>query len=529
MRLNPAPAAAVLIHLALWLPATAEEARTRVELSLEEAVRQALVNNLDLEIERVKPRIAGERITEARAEFHPYLDYSLSYSRQNRFLNSTLERQAADGIVRETRILPEAAVEGKLSSGAGYKLSATASTVETDNPLRLFDLSYQPQIALSFQQPLLKGFGRSYNLVRLRQAEHLERQAALEVKAAMLEVIRDVETRYWLLAYAQQHLEISQGSLETAENLVERLTRMRQAGMATDLDVSQARLAGEERRAGLARAEADLKIARLRLRVVVDPDLPPETEVVALETPLDEGPPDGLQEKIDRALGARPEIEYQESVIESMSLEEMQARSNARWKLDGYGSASYSSLGGKNLNPSLTDPLGGIIQPSPLPPQPLPSHLEEIAERDSLGSSFQGGNKSWTLGFNLQIPLGSRSSLAQLAPKRLRRTQEEIKLERVRQQIRTELETAFHNMTAEWSRLNSAREAVRLAQLQVNAEERNLEVGINTVWDVIQAQDRLAKALDSEGRALALYAGARSRMQAAQALSFQIYRLVVRQ
>jgi outer membrane protein TolC len=82
-------------------------------------------------------------------------------------------------------------------------------------------------------------------------------------------------------------------------------------------------------------------------------------------------------------------------------------------------------------------------------------------------------------------------------------------------------------MDAEWSRLNSAREAVRLAQLQLNAEERNLEVGLNTVWDVIEAQDRLAEALDAEGKSMALYAAARSRLQADQARSFEVYKLVV--
>jgi outer membrane protein TolC len=204
-----------------------------------------------------------------------------------------------------------------------------------------------------------------------------------------------------------------------------------------------------------------------------------------------------------------------------MALDEKMARSNARWELNTYGSATYASLGGKDLNPTLSNPFN-----QPVPPQ-LPDHLLDIQERDSLGSSFEDGNQSWTLGLNLEIPLGSRSSLAEVVPKRLKRTQEEIRLQRVRQQIRTDIETAFHNMTAEWSRLNSAREAVRLAQLQLNAEGRNLEVGINTVWDVIEAQDRLAAALDAEGRALAFYATARTGLQAAQAESFEVHRLVV--
>ncbi len=497
--------------------ARAEESELR--LSVEEAVHLALEHDLDLEIERINPPIATERMAEARSEFHPFLDYDLSYSRQNRFLNNILELAANDGVVSETRVSPEAAIKGKLTSGTGYSLAASLSTLESDNPLRLFDSSWIPSVSLGFTQPLLRGFGRSVNLVRIRQAEQVERQAELQLKARMLDVIRETEMKYWLLAYAQQHQEISAGNLNVAEDLIQRVTRMRDAGMATDLDVSKALLAAEDRRADLARASADLKIAQVRLRSGLDPELPVTTSVVALETPRDEGPPEGLQAMLDRALDARPEIEYQEAVIESLALEERAARSNSRWKLDATGSTSYSSLGGEDHNPRIDDPLFQVLFPGGIP--------AEIEDRDDPISAFEGGNYSWTLGLSLEIPLGSRISLAQLVPTRLRRTQEELRLERVRQEIRVQLETSFHNMDAEWSRLNSAREAVRLAQLQLNAESRNLEVGLNTVWDVIEAQDRLAEALDSEGRSMALYATARSRLQADQARSFEVYGLVV--
>ncbi len=515
MRINALITAALLALAALSMgaapAATAEGSELR--LSVEEAVRLALEHDLDLEIERINPPIAAERMTEARSEFHPFLDYDLSYSRQHRFLNNVLEVAAEDGIVSETRVMPEAALKGKLTSGTTYSLAASLSTIESDNPLRLFDSSWIPSVSLGFTQSLLRGFGRSVNLVRVRQAEQVERQAELQLKAKMLDVIRETEMRYWLLAYAQQHQEISAGNLKVAEDLIQRVTRMREAGMATDLDVSKALLAAEDRRADMARASADLKIAQVRLRSGLDPELPVTTSVVALETPRDEGPPEGLQAMLNRALEARPEIEYQEAVIEGLALEEKAARSNSRWRLDATGSTSYSSLGGDGLGPS------PLLQLGNLPP--------DIEDRDDALSSFKDGNYSWTLGLSLEIPLGSRVSLAELVPTRLRRTQEELRLERVRQEIRLQLETSFHNMDAEWSRLNSAREAVRLAQLQLNAESRNLEVGLNTVWDVIQAQDRLAEALDSEGKSMALYATARARLTADQARSFEVYDLVV--
>lgn len=511
--------------LVLLPPAAGFAADTELKLSVEEAVRTALEKNLDLEIEKVSPPIASDQIVQARSEFHPLFDYNLTYARQTRYLNNLLELRAANGLVRETRVTPEAELKGLLTSGTDYKLSAGLMTLKSDNPLRLFDVSYAPTVGIGFTQHLLRGFGRSVNLVKVRQAEQVEKQALLQVKAKMLDVIQDVETKYWILTYAQQHLDIAKDNLKVGEELIDRLKRMREAGISTDLDVSKASLAAEERRADVARAEADLKIAQARLRSTMDPDLPVTTKVIALETPQDEGPPKDLQKMIDRAMEARPEVEYEESVIENLSLQEKEARSNARWKLDATGGATYAGLGGKDVNPNLDPNVLFPMFPNLAPNlRPLPGGLED---RSGPLSSFRNGNYSWSLGLSLEIPLGNRVSLAQVLPTRLKKTQEELRLEQVKQQIQLDLEVAFHNMDAEWSQLNSAREAVRLAQLQVNAEERNLEVGLNTVWDVVEAQDRLATALDAEGKSMALYAGSRSRLHAEQAESFEDYNLVV--
>ena len=88
--------------------------------------------------------------------------------------------------------------------------------------------------------------------------------------------------------------------------------------------------------------------------------------------------------------------------------------------------------------------------------RPLPGGLED---RSDPLSSFRNGNYSWSLGLSLEIPLGDRVSLAQVLPTRLKKTQEELRLQQVKQQIQLDLEVAFHNMDAEWSQLNSAREA----------------------------------------------------------------------
>jgi outer membrane protein TolC len=362
--------------------------------------------------------------------------------------------------------------------------------------------------SLTLTQPLLRGFGPAVNKVRINQAVKGELQAVLGVQAKMLGVIRDVETLYWELAYGQKHAEVAQNNLATAEDLIRRLERLKTAGLATALDVSQAEVAAEVRRADLVRAGADLLNSQSQFRALIDPDLPVGTRVVALENPPEEPAPVDLQEKIDRAVVRRPEMRLQQSIIETVELEERQAKNNRLWTLDASAGLTYGGLAGKDVGPGVFGPLPGGLD-----------------DRNSFDDAVRDSVPSWAVGLKLEIPLGNRVALAGLESSRLKLHQEEMRLALIRSQITVEVETSFQEMVAMRSALDSARQAVDLAGKQLEAETRNLDAGRSTARRVLEAQDNLAGARNFELRTLSTFAAARTRLLAAQALSFEIYRM----
>ena len=189
-------------------------------------------------------------------------------------------------------------------------------------------------------------------------------------------------------------------------------------------------------------------------------------------------------------------------------MEERLARSNSLWRLDAQAGASFNGLAGKEVGPLIVSP--------------LPAGLDE---RDDYWEAFDDGNMSWAVGLSLEIPLGNRSALAELEPTRLRLRQEEIRLSLIKAQIGVELQVAFQDMTAEWMRLTAAHEAVEIARRQLDAEERSMGAGLTTVSRVLDAQDDLARAQDTETLALVSYASARARLVAAQGAGLETYRL----
>jgi outer membrane protein TolC len=483
-------------------------------LSLREAVELALEQNLALSIERVNPQIAEKKITEASGAFDPVISLSTSLSRLERPVNSALEQIAEDGVLLQQSFIPEASIGGKLYTGTRYSLSLASALLLTNNPQRLYDRSFQPVLSFGLAQPLLRDFGTGPNLARVRQAGMNEEKSRFALQGGMLKVVLQVETAYGVLFFGQENVKVVTGSLALAEDLVKQVIRMKEAGLATALDVLEAKSAVQARRAALARARADVLKAQAELHFLVDPKLAITGQLLATESPMDKGPPRDLQEKVDRGTARRPEISEQQSLIESLRFEDLLAENKTRWQLDLVGNVSFTGLSGRREGPFI---------------QSLPARLEG---RDTFGEAFNDyftrKSMTWSVGLQLKLPLWNREASARLDEARLRLRQEELRLSLIRKQIAVEVEGAFWDLTAEHARLVAAREAAALAREKLAVAERDLAAGRTTVRKVLEAQNHLAVAEGRDIEALVLYGSARSRLEAAQGLSLDTYGVGVR-
>lgn len=485
-------------------------------LGLREAIRLALEQNLDLKIERYEPLVARELTRQSSGEFDPVLKLSGIWSRSEVLINSALEQQAESGLIVDQRFTPDTSLVGKLITGTQYGVSLVAPTVTTNDPNRIFDQFYRPVLNFTLAQPLLRDFGFEVNLVRFKQAERSELIASMGVEAKMLAVMRDVETSYGTLFLTQEHVRVAESSLGLAVDLVERLRRLFSVGRATGLDVRQAETAVEARRSDLKRAEADLVNARAQLQLLISPHPTRAPRLVATEAPPEDGAPDGLEARIARALARRPELRRQELVIENLRSEELLAKNNTLPRLDVLGGIGWNGLGGNGVGPNIRGTLPSRIQ-----------------GKDNYTSAFDdflspNGNVSWSLGLRLQMPLGNSDAIGKLEQARLRRDQERLRLTLLRNQISVDVQTAFADMTAAWAQVAATDENVRLAREQLEAQERQLRAGLATVRQVLEAQDAVAQAEDKRLQALVLYNAAGSRLAAAEAATFETYRLVIR-
>jgi len=257
----------------------------RVELSLGEAVRIALENNLALRHAQERTREARAMSVVARSELLPEIS---GYVAQRRNQRST----AAIGIPEEFSInAPAADVEDitvlEIESGDTFLNSVFDSRVRASSPV--FDVQ---------------------SLRKWRSARANERLTAEQVGLTEQEVVADTATTYYQLVRDTAGVRLLREKVELNRLQLNLLRDRLQSGLSTELDVAAAAAQLSETRAALQAAESAAYGAALALTQVLG--IASTTEIVATDplAAVDTALP-SLEEAVALALGQRPELRVQ--------------------------------------------------------------------------------------------------------------------------------------------------------------------------------------------------------------------------
>jgi outer membrane protein TolC len=109
----------------------------------------------------------------------------------------------------------------------------------------------------------------------------------------------------------------------------------------------------------------------------------------------------------------------------------------------------------------------------------------------------------------LNVPIRNRAAQAQVINDELTLRQQEIGLQRLENQVRVDVQNAIIGVTQTRAQYASASRARILQAQTLDAEQKKLEAGASTVYNVISDQQALAAAEYSEVQASAAYAKAK--------------------
>jgi outer membrane protein TolC len=167
--------------------------------------------------------------------------------------------------------------------------------------------------------------------------------------------------------------------------------------------------------------------------------------------------------------------------------------------------------------------------PNPLPPEqfPQPYMVERIVVPgsaseyegdylDAIDNMMEGDNLSWSAGLTFNVPIGNRAAESDRERTLLNYEKQLSDLKNQERQTFMNLISLIYDLEAAHRSFLAAREARRLQEQNLATEERKYSLGLNTSYEVLQADDSFEEARSSEIGALIEYTKTVGRMDRAR-------------
>ncbi len=458
--------------LVLAVAAAADQPPATRALTLRECLERALAQNLDVQIERLNPRIESWNIVGQQGVFDPAFTGSARYRDATESLNP--ERQTALGVssLEAQQLRFDTGLNGLLPTGTRYSLAAFDTR---DSGTLSSNFTFTGTAAITLTQPLLQDFGLGANTAQIRIARQ-NRQIAEETLAQqVINTISDVENAYYELVFAIEDHKAKIEDWNRAKALLAENRKRVELGVLSPLDITQAEAGVAEREEAVILTERAIKDQENALKRLIAQDVQEfrGTTLVPVDAPPVQMIELDAARSIATALETRPDFRQSQHEVERQGIL-VKFNRNQLWpQIDLEGSYGYNGIGGS---------FGQLT--------------------DSVGS---GGAPAWSVGVVVTVPLGNRQARDNFHSARLTQDQLLLSLKRLEQDIIVEVDNAVGRVETNLKRVEATAAARRLAEESLRAEEEKLRAGTSTSFLVLQAQAQLAAARSAEIRARADY------------------------
>ncbi len=462
---------------------SAQTSQAMLKLTLDDAVRIALQQNLDLDSEAMSTQIARFSAYGSWGAFDPMVRIDATASEAE----SQGQSQLAGGtVVKRDSLGFNGSLELPLRTGGALSLTLDHANDKTNNSFALFDVATSESITLSLSQPLLKGAWSRYATTTQREEEvryEVQIEHEREVRHLMM---RDVIRGYWDLVSAREQLSVRELAVERAQTQLKQSQRRLELGAGTEVDVLQAETTLAQQEELRLNARFVLRQAEDTLRRMIFQRTGGEIETFLDDWDLPIEPLTPLPSVSDRTLNwreslrtaieNRPEIAQRRLDIDVAEVRLQNARSNRLPQLDLNLS---SSSGGYDTDPS-------------------------EAFDTALGWDFPTNSAS----LNFSMPILNRSAKYGERSARVAVRQARIAFDRQQLDVLAEVRAAVRDLEYRAEALLAAIKSAALATRQLEAEQVRLDIGLSTTFQVLQFQETLAEARSTEVDARAAYAKA---------------------
>jgi len=452
----------------------------KVSLSLEEAIRLSVANNLTVQFAKLNPKIAEAQIGQAEAIFEALFFTDVSWGKTDtpRPLLTTPPPPSGDQKIDSFEMTT--GIRKTFEPGTVVEVFMDNNRLAENPTLLSIPSYYSTSVGVTVTQPILRGFGSDINTAEIQLAESAQKAQVEALRQTLLQTVSQVETAYWNLVVAHQLVMIQKRLLERTRFDAERLKK-REGFDVSPVEITEAYSLVELRRADFIRARANIRQASDQLKTLIRS---PEFTVAGEEliVPSDVAAEDAIEysllDAVSTALQNRPEINQS---LESINSAEIQLRVAENLKLPEL------NLGGTIRYNGAGDDVG--------------DSYDQLTDADYI---------DYLLSAQLEVPLGNLEAESLFEQRQLERQQSMVDYQDVAQTVVLEVKNAMRELRASYELIGATRAARRAAadQLRAIAEQEKAGVALTPEFLLnrkLPTQQRLADAETQEIQALTGY------------------------
>jgi outer membrane protein TolC len=380
------------------------------------------------------------------------------------------------------------AVAQAFPTGSSVSFEFNNNRQTTNSPFFTLSPTLGSMYRLTFQQQLLSGFGFGPNLRYLHIAKNDKKISDIAFKDQVIATVTQVENIYWDLVDAYEQAQVNEQSVAFAQQSLENAKKQLQLQSIPAMDVMRAE-------AEVSRRDQDLTVAKTSLQL--QELLMKNALTRSLDDPVLESVNVVPTDRVQSVAAANTNQSVQELIDQALHgrpelLESDVDLVNRQISRKAARNALLPSLslvafyGGSGL----AGPLNPVYN---IPGVPNSSNVPTDFS-GALQNAFNNTAPDYYVGFNLNIPIRNRVAKADQYRSELEYRQAELRREELRKQIRIEVRNAEYALEQTAARVDAAQKARDLAQRTFEITQKEQQLGAGSTFQTMTAQRNLALA-----------------------------------
>jgi outer membrane protein len=462
-------------------------------LSLDDAVRLALEQNLTLQVQRLDPQLQDLVTQAVKTAWTPDVSSTLLTQSSTSPISSFFSG-ASDKLVND-RFSWSLQADQNLPWGANYTVQWSNLRTKSNSVYDSPNPALSANVTGRYLQPFLRNFKIDSTRQQLLISKKNREMTDVQLKQTVLVTVRAVKSAYWDLAYALGNMKVQQQSLDIArESLRNNKSRVGIGTMAPiDIIEAEAEVARNEEAVILAEAQITRSEDTLR-QLIFDPKVSDvwNTRLELTDQPTFAAQDVNVDAAVRTALERRTDIANMRKSLEATNINIRYFKNQTLPDLNVQAGYGMTGQGGTLYDFSDTFP-------------PVPQSVVTIPYSEVLSRMVSNDFPNWSVAVTVGYPLGKSTAEASLARARVSYTQSELQLRSLEQLVTAQVREVARTLNTNRKRVEATRASRALAERRLEAEQKKFQAGMSTNFQVIQAQRDLASARNAELQAILDY------------------------